>query len=70
MSSSRVELWKESGKKCESERPKRSTEKGIFKGFQNGKSVGKSEKEVREGTTQCRVGRERILQGCGSGSEF
>ena len=32
MSSSRVELWKESGKKCERERLKRSAEKESLKG--------------------------------------
>ena len=32
MSSSRVELWRESGKKCEKERLKRSAEKECLKG--------------------------------------
>ena len=63
VSNSQVELCKESGKKCESERPKKVYEKESLKGSKNGKSVEESEKEGRERTTPRRVEREESLQG-------
>ena len=51
------------------ERPKKVYEKESLKGSRTEslKSVGKSEKEERERTTQCRVERKESLQGSRSG---